>query len=178
MDQPFGMARDEAAAVTLLQGAQVTESSKLVAPPAEIWPRIASAEGINNELMPIASLTFPAGWGGLDADSLTRGEELFGSTLKLFGILPIDRHDFSFMRVTRERGFLEYSSSRMNRDWIHERTLAPLEGGTEIVDRVFYRSRLPGFDRLSLPLLRFVFRHRHRKLRGFFGELNPNAPNS
>jgi hypothetical protein len=155
-----------------LDAAQVVARSELAASPQAVWARVASADGINAELMPLVAMSFPAGWTRLGPEDVCEGAPSFHSLLLLFGFLPIDRHAFALAEFTPESGFLEKSSSLLHQIWIHQRVVRPLAMGAEITDRVFYRCRLPGLTRLLRPLMRFVFRHRHRRLRRQFGGIS------
>jgi ligand-binding SRPBCC domain-containing protein len=160
---------EERAALDLLRTAQVVQRSRLAASHEHVWERIVTMDGVNAELMPIVRMTFPAGWERLDRGGIHGRTPLFRSTLKLLGVLPIDRHSLALIMLKKGCGFLEHSSSLIHRDWIHERTLAAVSGGTEITDRVYFRSRVPGLGLALGPVMRFVFRHRHRRLRSYFG---------
>jgi hypothetical protein len=162
---------EEHAVLDTLRAAQVVETSRLAARPAKVWDRVATMEGVNAELAPIARMTFPSRWERLENYYFQGDAEQFRSTLLLFGRIPIDLHIFAFVSLTPGRGFLERSSSMMHREWIHERTLRPVTKGTEITDRVFFRCRAPGLSLALGPVIRFVFRHRHRQLRKHFCEL-------
>jgi ligand-binding SRPBCC domain-containing protein len=157
--------------VDALRTAQVVARSHLAASPTRVWERISTREGINAELMPIVAMTFPTKWISLDPKDVAVGPPLFRSVLLLFGVVPVDLHNFALLSVIPNHGFLERSSSLIHNEWIHERTLVALPGGTEIVDRVRYRCRLPGFALILGPVIRFIFRHRHRRLRRHFGEV-------
>ena len=145
------------------------QRSRVAAPCAVVWERIATKHGINAELMPLAAMTFPADWEKLGVEDATAGLTGFCSILLLFGMLPIDLHRFAFLSIAPGDGFLEASSSLIHRSWIHERRLATVPGGTEITDRVGYACRLPGLGLVLKPIIRFVFRHRHRRLIRQFG---------
>jgi hypothetical protein len=152
-----------------LDAAQVVARSQLAASPHAVWARVTSADGINAELMPLVAMTFPAGWTRLGPDDVCVGAPSFHRLLLLFGFLPVDRHAFALAEFSPEGSFLEQSSSLLHEIWIHERVVRPLPTGAEITDRVFYRCRLPGLTRLLRPCMRFIFRHRHRRLRCRFG---------
>jgi hypothetical protein len=111
-----------------LRAAPVVERSRIAAAPVVVWERVATRQGINDELMPL-------------------------------------------LAMTPGQGFLECSSSLLHREWIHERRLAAVPGGTEITDRVHYQCRLPGLGLVLRPVIRFVFRHRHRRLLRRFGTM-------
>ncbi|HET7443551.1 MAG TPA: hypothetical protein VFJ57_02725 [Solirubrobacterales bacterium] len=53
--------------------------------------------------------------------------------------------------------------------WEHERTIEPREGGCELTDRVAWEPRLPLPGVLLKPLIRAVFKHRHKRLQARFG---------
>jgi ligand-binding SRPBCC domain-containing protein len=165
-------AEDVGAVLDALRAAPIMERSRVAAPPAVVWERVATKEGINAELMPLLAMTFPAEWERLDVKDVTAGLSLFRSVLLLFGVLPIDLHRFAFLSVTPGDGFLESSSSLLHRNWIHERRLEAVPGGTEVTDRVHYRCRLPGLGFVLRPVIRCVFRHRHRRLLRHFGAVS------
>lgn len=156
------------AVATALQKAEIVERSRLAATPADVWERVSSREGIQAELRPIAAIAFPEGWAGLDATCINDERPLFRCRLLLFGVIPVDLHDFGFPMIEPGHGFVERSSSLMHRTWVHERALSPAQGGTELTDRVYYQCRVPPLGPLMQPILRAVFRHRHRQLRRFF----------
>ena len=149
----------------------VTESSELQAPPAEVWERVISPEGINDELMPIMRMTMPPGVEGLDAESIVPGEKIGRSWILLFGLIPFDYDDIRVTSIEVERGFLEESVMLTQRYWRHERTLEPLPGGgTRVTDDLTWEPRLPIPARWLTPLIAFFFRHRHRQLRRHFND--------
>ena len=152
-----------------LGAAQVCESSLLAAPPDAVWQRVGSMPGVNAELAPLLAMTFPARWQRLTADAVAADRPVFRSVILLFGIVPIDVHSVGFASMEPGSGFLERSSSLLHSSWIHERRLVPVGGGTRITDRVHFRNRLPIPGAMTVPLMRFVFRHRHRRLRRHFG---------
>lgn len=152
-----------------LRAAPIVQRSRVAASPAVVWEHVATKQGINAELMPLVAMTFPAEWERLNVEDVTAGLTGFRSVLLLFGVLPIDLHRFAFLNVTPGDGFLEASSSLLHRSWIHERRLMAVPGGTEVTDRVDYRCRLPGFGPMLRPVVRLIFRHRHRRLLQQFG---------
>jgi len=142
--------------------------STLRAPPAAVWERAMSAEGINAELGPLLRMTTPRGLGSLDLHGLEPGP-LGRSWLLLFGLVPIDYDEIGLERIEPGRGFLERSTMLSQRLWEHERTIAAAGEGTRIVDRLAWEPRLPLPGRLLRPLIAAVFRHRHRQLQRHFG---------
>ena len=169
MDETSSSTIDLTEASCRLGQAQVIESSLLAAPPAAVWGRVASMTGVNAELMPAVRMTFPRACERLDRNLLVPGRTLFRSVLLLFGVLPVDVHSLALASLAPGRGFLESSSSLLNRRWIHERVLDAEEGATRIRDRVYFECRLPGLRVALAPVVRAIFRHRHAQLRRHFG---------
>ena len=146
--------------VTVLVG------TRLRATPHALWRRVSTMEGVNDELRPFVRMMVPADRRGLSLEDAPLGEPVFTSTLLAFGVVPIDRHRLTLVRVEPGRGFLERSTSLVQRSWEHERTLG--EDGT-VTDRVTFSTRLPGAERLARPIVAALFRHRHRRLSARFG---------
>lgn len=144
--------------------------SRLQAPPAAVWERAMSAEGINAELWPLLRMTVPRGLDSLDLHGLEPGP-LGRSWLLLFGLLPFDYDEIGLARIEPGRGFLERSRMLSQRLWEHERTIEPGANGAGsiLVDRLAWEPRLPLPGRLLAPLIAALFRHRHRQLRAHFG---------
>jgi ligand-binding SRPBCC domain-containing protein len=155
--------------------AEFTVRSSLRAPPERVWERVTSLEGINDELLPLVRMTVPRGLEHMDLREIA-GREIAAPThlgrswILLFGLLPFDYDDLVLVRVEPNRGFLERSRMLSQRLWEHERTLEP-DGtdGCTLTDRVRFAPRGPLPARWLRPILRRVFRHRHRRLRRHFG---------
>ncbi|MGQ0802785.1 MAG: hypothetical protein ACT4PI_02810 [Actinomycetota bacterium] len=143
-------------------------ASVLDAPPPEVWERVASAEGINHELMPLLRMTVPRNARTIDAETIPIGEKAFRSWVFLFGVIPFDHDDLTIVRLDPGQGFLERSTMLSQRFWEHERTLEPVAEGTRVTDRLRFEPRFPP-RRLHRAFVARVFRHRHRRLRGYFG---------
>jgi ligand-binding SRPBCC domain-containing protein len=146
-------------------------SSVVPATPEAVWARVSTMDGVNHELMPLVRMTYPRRYAGLrlDPDVVPLGERVFRSWILLLGLLPIDWDDLRLVRIERGRGFLESSTMLSQRRWVHERTLAAVHGGCRVTDRITFEPRLPGLGRVFLPVFRFFFRHRHRRLARYFG---------
>lgn len=142
----------------------------LDAPPAAVWERVASLEGVNDEFGGLLRMTAPPR-ARIDDPTVPRGRRWIRSRLLLFGVLPVERDDVTFVRVEPGRGFLERSSMLTMRVWEHERTLEPLPGGATLV-----RDRLRAVPRLPVPavvpraVVGRLFRRRQRRLRAAFAE--------
>jgi ligand-binding SRPBCC domain-containing protein len=142
-------------------------SSLLTAAPEKVWARVSTLSGVNAEMAPWFRMTGPRGLDRFEPQQLVLGQRLFRSWLLLFGVLPVDYDDLTFVRFEPGQGFLERSRMISAKVWEHERTLEPHPEGTLLTDRLRFEPRLP------LPGLRAlysgVFRHRHERLRRHFG---------
>ena len=143
-------------------------ASVLDAPPPEVWERVTSADGINHELMPLLRMTVPRNARTLDAATIPIGREAFRSWVFLFGVIPFDYDDLTLVRLDPGKGFLERSTMLSQRTWEHERTLEPVGEGTRVTDRLRFEPRFPP-GLLHRAFVARVFRHRHRRLRRYFG---------
>ena len=145
--------------------------SVLSAPPEAVWSRISTPEGINDEFRPLARMTFPSWVRRITPESVPFGRCLCRSWILLFGILPTEYDDVTFLEVEPGRRFLESSAMLSQKRWVHERTLEAAGEGCRLRDRVSFEPRLPLTGVLYRPIFRFFFRHRHGRLRRRFGEL-------
>jgi len=146
-----------------------TVSSRLNASADEVWAAVSTMRGVNFELRPLVRMTHPPGLTSLDSAVVPIGERAFRSWILLFGFLPIDYDDLTFVALDPGRGFHERSAMLTQRRWEHERRLEPAENGCAIIDIVSFEPRAPGIGVLLRPLFRAVFAHRHRRLRRRFG---------
>jgi ligand-binding SRPBCC domain-containing protein len=144
--------------------------SRLGAPTEVVWERVSTVEGVNDELRPLMRMTFPRHVRKLEPEQVELGARLCRSWLLLFGLLPVDYDDLTLVELTPGSGFRESSSMLSMRSWEHERRLKPDRSGCIVHDRVAYTPRLGLPPPLLAPVVRTVFRHRHRRLRMRFGE--------
>ncbi len=151
------------------RAAEISVSSQLHAPPAAVWDRVMTPEGINDEMRPYLRMTLPRGVERLDPESVEIGVPIGRSWILLFGLLPFDYDEVCLARLEPGRGFLERSRMLSQRSWEHERTLEPVAGGCLITDRVSWQPRLGLPGRPLRPAIAWFFGHRHRRLRRHFG---------
>jgi ligand-binding SRPBCC domain-containing protein len=149
----------------------VEQVSDVAAPHGQVWERVVSPEGINDEMRPWLTMTMPRGTEDLTIDDLELGKPLGRAWIRLFGLLPIDYDHLSIVALEPGRSFHEKSTMLSLRSWQHERTLTPVSDGlTRVHDRVTFEPRW--FMRLSAGLLRRLlaafFAHRHRRLARHF----------
>ncbi len=149
---------------------ELTLATVVDAPPEAVWERVATLEGVNDEFGGLLRMTSPPR-ARIDDPAVPRGRRWIRSRLLLFGVVPVEHDDVTFIRVEPGRGFLERSSMLTMRLWEHERTLEPLPGDATLV-----RDRLRAVPRLPLPavvpraIIGRLFRRRHRRLRAAFAE--------
>jgi hypothetical protein len=142
--------------------------SELVAGRASVWARVTTMEGVNAELRPFVRMTHPPALPSLAHVDFAPGEVLLKSWVLLFGIVPCDRHSLALTRVTNGTGFLEDSTSWLQRAWHHERTLADSnDGGCIVVDRLTIEPRISATAPLVRMIVGALFTHRHRRLRAW-----------
>jgi ligand-binding SRPBCC domain-containing protein len=142
-------------------------SSILAAPPEKVWARVSTLSGVNAELAPWFRMTGPEGLDRFEPQHIPLGKPLFRSWLLLFGVLPLDYDDLTFVRFEPGRGFLERSRMNSMKVWEHERTLEPHPEGTLLTDRVLFEPRLPMPGQRGM--FSGLFRRRHEYLRRHFG---------
>jgi ligand-binding SRPBCC domain-containing protein len=146
-------------------------SSRLDAPAAEVWAFATTAQGINEELMPIVRMTVPRGLGkDFGLADVVAPQRVGRSWLLLGGLIPFDYDDIGIERIGPGFVFVERSTMLSQRNWDHDRSVEPLgEHGCVVTDRIRFVPRLPGIAPLLRPIFQFTFRHRHRRLRRRFG---------
>ncbi len=155
-----------------------TVSSVVSAPPTVVWERVASFEGVNDELMPIVRMTCPPEHRRIDPATVPLGRPWFRSWLLLFGVLPIDWDHLQLVAIDPPHGFHEDSTMLTQRRWVHRRSLEPVADGTRVTDSIEFEPRLPGVGPLLRVVFEAVFRHRHRRLAAFFASRDARATRS
>ena len=130
---------------------------------------VATFEGINDEFRPLFRMTAPARVRREGLAAVEVGKRVCRSWVLRFGVLPVDYDDITLVRLEPPNGFLERSAMLSQRTWEHERTLEAVGAHCRLTDRVRYEPRLPLPDAVLRNLYRFVFRHRHHRLRRRFG---------
>lgn len=147
-----------------------TITTDLNAPASVVWARVATMRGVNDELAPLVRMTVPAEFRERSIDEWQPGAIGFSSWILLLRLIPFDLHFFGMDHVEPGRSFAERSSSLLQKEWRHERTVEPIAPGRcRVTDRVTFEPRLPLVAWLLRPIFRFVFQHRHRRLRARFG---------
>lgn len=144
-------------------------SSKVAAPVDRVWRHATSPDGVNAEFGPLLRMTFPARVSTLAPEAAPLGRPLFRCWILLFGVIPVDYDDLTFVEVDPGRRFLERSELLTQKCWEHERILAPDGGGCRLTDRLGFEPRVGFLGPLHLVVFRLVFRWRHWNLRRRLG---------
>jgi|SRR5438874_4909273 len=148
--------------------------SVLAAPLDAVWERAVALSGANDELWPVAKMTFP-----FRLDRHTPAEQLVGHQFRSWmlglGFLPISRRTMK-IEAFEEGRFRECSTSWLQGRVCHERTaVAADHGSTVLTDTLVSEPR----GRLADALLRtgttMTFRRRHRRLRRYFDKASAEA---
>ena len=150
----------------------VERQATVDAPPDDVWARIVTPEGINDELRPWMTMSMPRGKEDLTVDTIEVGTPIGRCWMRLFGVLPFDYDDLMLAELWPGRGFHEESTMLSMSLWRHERTLEP-EHDTKTVVRDRLTFDLRGPLRLFTPIVAVgigaLFSHRQRRLQRHFG---------
>lgn len=149
----------------------VERQSTIEAPAEQVWARIVTPEGINDELRPWMTMSMPRGNEDLTVENIPVGQPVGRCWLRLFGVLPFDYDDLTIAELWPGRGFHEESTMLSMRLWRHERTLEPAgDARTVVRDRLTFELRAP--LRVLTPVIavgiRALFGHRQRRLARHF----------
>jgi ligand-binding SRPBCC domain-containing protein len=149
------------------------QQSIVDAPVEQLWARVVTPEGINDELRPWMTMSMPRGSEGLTVDNVPVGAPIGRCWIRLFAVLPIDYDLLTIEDLQPGRGFHEESTMMSMRRWRHERSVTPDDDGKTVVqDRITFTLRAP--LRPLTPIfavgLRALFGHRHRRLQRHFAQ--------
>jgi ligand-binding SRPBCC domain-containing protein len=150
----------------------IERESVVDAPAEQVWARVVTPEGVNDELRPWITMSMPRGAESLTVDNVPIGAPIGRAWLRLFGVLPFDYDRLCIAELEPGRGFREESTMMSMRRWRHERSVTPSDDGKAVVrDRITFELRAP--LRPATPVvtagLRALFGHRHRRLQRHFG---------
>lgn len=127
-----------------------------------VWRWITSWECILAEMRPWLTMTVPEGMPEPGLEKVRPGMPLGRSTLKAFGLIPLDWSQLTLLEIEPERGFVEQSPMGSMAMWRHERYIEPADQGCTLVDELTFTPRFAA--RLSRRMVKAFFRHRHRQL--------------
>jgi ligand-binding SRPBCC domain-containing protein len=154
--------------------ASIEVSSRLDAPPDEIWSWVVTPDGVNDELRPWLRMTVPGG--NFSLDSVELGKPIGRSWVLFLGVLPVDFDEIKLDEIDPGRGFVERSRMLSQRAWEHIRTIRGVDGGSVLTDAVAWEPRLPLPGAAMRPMFSGIFGHRHRRLRRRFGGVPADGP--
>lgn len=147
-----------------------TFAVELASPAHDVAAEVLTMPGVNHELLPYVRMTYPRRARRMVISEAPVGEVLFQSWLLGFGVFPFDRHALKLESVTAGEGFVEESTSWLQRRWRHERRIWPLPGGAcRVEDHLVVESRIPFIAPLVGLIVAAIFHHRHRRLTRHFG---------
>lgn len=148
-------------------------SSTVAATTEDVWAWATTFAGVNAELMPFCRMVEPRPLRGRTLDSYVPGERA-ACWLLAGGVIPFDRHLLGLESMTPGTGFVEESTTWMQRRWRHERTLTAVDAPsgssprTTVQDRLTIEPRMRFAARFTAPIVGRIFEHRHRRLRARF----------
>ena len=150
----------------------IERQSVIDAPAEQVWARVITPEGINDEVRPWMTMSMPRGAESLTVDNVPVGVPIGRAWLRLFGVLPFDYDRLTIAELKPGHSFDEQSTMMSMRSWRHQRTVTPDGDAKAVVrDRITFQLRAP--LRPATPIvaagLRALFGHRHRRLQRHFG---------
>src|SRR5258705_6530923 len=122
----------------------VERKSVVDAPTEQVWSRVVTPEGINDELRPWMTMSMPRGAESLTVDNVPVGTPIGRCWLRLFGVVPFDYDRLTIAELDPGRSFDEQSTMMSMRRWRHERSVTPDSDRKAIVrDHITFRLRTP-----------------------------------
>jgi len=143
--------------------------SKLNVPGELFWQQAIHMSSVNAELWPIIRMTFPKKMEKLDPSNEDMGKCLFHSIILLFGFLPIDLYDVTFIEFFQGKYFQEKSPTLTQKWWKHRRQIQNIEKGCYVIDRVEILPKIKLFGNIYIWFAKILFTQRHRNLRKRYG---------
>lgn len=139
------------------------------APVDAVWRRVTDFEGINAELMPVMRMRVPRAHRDTTVETVPLGVPLGRAWVFWLGILPLEYDDLVLTEVESGSHFQEVSTMLSMRRWEHRRQLRAVDNEqTEVTDTIGFEPRPPLTADSLEPVLRWLFRHRHRRLAQHF----------
>lgn len=147
----------------------VVRSSVINAARTDVWARVVTPAGINDEMRPWMTMSMPRGSGELTVETVPIGEPIGKAWLRLFGVVPFDYDALTIAELDPGTRFHEKSTMLSMRRWEHERTLTAVTAGTTRVDdRLTFEPRVALLGPLMRRVVAAFFAHRHRRLARHF----------
>src|SRR5690348_8763452 len=118
----------------------IERQSWIDAPAEQVWARIVTPHGINDEMRPWMTMSMPRGARDLTVDTVPVGTPVGRCWLRLFGVVPFDYDDLTIAELHPGHGFDEQSTMLSMRAWRHQRSLEALTVDATVVrDRVTFQ---------------------------------------
>lgn len=133
-----------------------------------LWKHITQMKNVNAELMPFARMTYPKEMSEIGANEVPLKQTLFKSVVLLFGFIPADIHCLRFDKIDYGIAFYENSVTATHSYWKHTRTINERNGKIFLRDEVNFLPRFYPIGYLLLPLIKTIFKNRHKNLKRFF----------
>ena len=145
--------------------------TSLAVSPDQLASDLLLMSGVNYELSPLLKMSVPQTWAAKPISDWPVNNNIFSSTILLFGFIPIDLHRFKFLSV-HGMGFKESSKTLLNSLWSHQRTISSNGSGAKVTDVVYYKSKLGFLGYLFKPLYQSIFAHRHKRLKSKYAKIS------
>lgn len=149
----------------------IERQSVVDAPAEQVWARVVTPEGINDEFHPWMTMSKPRGSDLATIDDVAVGTPIGRCWLRLFGVVPFDYDQLCITELQPGRRFCEESTMLSMRRWRHERSVTPASPATAVVhDRVTFELRAPlrSLTPVVGRVLGALFEYRHRRLQRHF----------
>ena len=143
--------------------------SKLNVPSELFWQQAIQMSSVNAELWPIIRMTFPRTMEKLNPSNHDMGKCLFRSIILLFGFLPIDLYDVTFIEFVQGEHFQEKSPTLTQKWWKHRRQIQNIETGCYVIDRVEILPKIKLLGNIYIWFVKMLFTQRHHNLRKRYG---------
>ena len=145
-----------------------TRSCRVPAPARDVWQRVTTPEGINDEMMPFLSMTLPRENRAATMATIPIGRPAGRAPLRLLDIVPVDVDVLTITEMEPGSHFQECSWMLSMKRWEHRRALTDDDGATVVTDTVGFGPRLPLVHHALIRVLPLFFEHRHRRLQRHF----------
>ena len=122
----------------------IERQSVVDAPAEQVWARVVTPEGINDEVRPWMTMSMPRGAKDLTVDNVPVGTPIGRCWLRLFGVVPFDYDRLTIAELVPGRSFDEQSTMMSMRRWRHRTQRSPDGDGKAVVrDRITFQLRAP-----------------------------------
>lgn len=147
---------------------EFTRSCRLPATTQDVWQRVTTPEGINDEMMPFLSMALPREHRATTMATIPVGRPAGPAPLRLLGIVPVDVDMLTITEMEPGSHFQERSWMLSVKRWEHRRAVSDDHGTTVVTDTVGFEPRLPLVHHAMIRVLPLFFEHRHRRLQRHF----------